>query len=349
VFICRAKNMNGGDQLGGSMLKRLIVSMMTLTALLCLRVTGANAQAPAPCTEQNSFWFGDPIPAGYTCETGQGPFMLLCTGPAVGCGAVVWCPTCNQFVPTGGQPINLTNGNTYIQQNDVNLPGLGGGLRLDRTWSSIWPASQAQPPTGLFGPNWRSTFEEAVSTGSSGVQYSRSDGSFWIFGTNGSVVAPSNVTATLSSGSTYWTIAFQNGEQRRFDNTSGSLIAIIDRNGNTTQLAYDGTNRLTTVTDAAGRHLYFNYSGSSSLVTGVTSDVGLTLAYSYDTQGRLSQITKPDLTTISFQYNSNSLISAVLDSNGKVLESHTYDSKGRGLTSSRANGVEAVTVSYIGE
>jgi YD repeat-containing protein len=189
----------------------------------------------------------------------------------------------------------------------------------------------------------------AVSTGSSGVQYSRSDGGFWIFGTNGNVAAPSNVTATLSSGTTYWTITFQNGEQRRFDNTSGSLIAIIDRNGNTTQLAYDGTNRLTTVTDAAGRHLYFNYSGSSSLVTGVTSDVGLTLAYSYDTQGRLSQITKPDSTTISFQYNTNSLISAVLDSNGKVLESHTYDSKGRGLTSSKANGVEAVSVSYAGE
>ena len=57
-------------------------------------------------------------------------------------------------------------------------------------------------------------------------------------------------------------------------------------------------------------------------------------------------VTKPDLTTVSFQYGSNSLISAVLDSSGKVLESHTYDSSGRGLTSSRAGGVEALTVSY---
>jgi hypothetical protein len=63
--------------------------------------------------------------------------MLLCTGPVISCVAVVWCPTCNQLVPAGGQPINLTNGNTYIQQNDVNVPGLGGGLRLDRTWSGI--------------------------------------------------------------------------------------------------------------------------------------------------------------------------------------------------------------------
>ena len=40
------------------------------------------------------------------------------------------------------------------------------------------------------------------------------------------------------------------------------------------------------------------------------------------------------------------LITAVTDSNGKILESHTYDGLGRGLTSSRANGVEAVSVTY---
>jgi YD repeat-containing protein len=60
----------------------------------------------------------------------------------------------------------------------------------------------------------------------------------------------------------------------------------------------------------------------------------------------LSQVTNPDLTTLTFQYDSNSNITAVLDSNNKVLESHTYDSSQRGLTSARANGVEALTISY---
>jgi YD repeat-containing protein len=305
-----------------------------------------SAQAPSSCIETNTFWFTDPIPPGWSCGTGPGPFMLLCTGPAAVCNGKSWCPTCNQYVPIGGAPINLTNGNTYIQQTDLNVPGLGGGLKLERTWSSIWPTSQNLSATGLFGPNWRSTFEESVFTSSSAMQYAQSNGSYWLFNPNGTVAAPANVTATLSSGPSFWRITFQNGEKREFDNTSGSLIAIIDRNGNATQLTYDGTNRLTTVTDAAGRHLYFNYSGSSRLVTSVTSDIGLTMTYAYDGQNRLSLITKPDLSTISFQYDANSLISAVLDSQGKVLESHTYDSKGRGLTSSRANGVDAVTVSY---
>jgi len=204
---------------------------------------------------------------------------------------------------------------------------------------------------GLFGPNWRSSFEERVFVGSDNyIKYARSDGSFWSFGYNGAalaVAAPANVSATLVQGSTFWTLTFQNGEQRQFDNNSGSLIAIIDRNGNTTQISYDGINRLVTVTDPAARHLYFGYAnGTSRLVTSVTSDVGVSLSYSYDGQGRLAQVTNPDLTTLSFQYDSSSRITAVTDSSGKILESHTYDANGRGLTGSKAGGIEAVTVTY---
>jgi YD repeat-containing protein len=161
------------------------------------------------------------------------------------------------------------------------------------------------------------------------------------------VASPANISATFVQTSMFYVITFKNGEQRHFDLKTGFLTAIIDRNGNTTQLSYDSSNRLATVTDPASRHLYFNYANSSSwLVTSVTSDFGTTFSYSYDTQGRLIQVTKPDQTTVSFTYNAQSQITAVTDSNGKVLESHTYDSSGRGLTGSRANGVNAVTVTY---
>lgn len=267
------------------------------------------------------------------------------------CPVSDWCPTCNH---SAGQPINLTNGNTYIQQNDVRIPGLGGGLGLERTWNSIWPASLSGFQVGMFGPNWRSTYEERVFTGSgvySGYMlYLRADGGMWVFGANGpswKLVSPATVIATLAQTENFWTLTFQNGDKKLFSFTSGSLTSIVDRNGNTTTPSYDGNNRLVTVTDPASRTLTFTYGGSfSNLVTSVSSSVGISLSYLYDAQGRLIQITKPDLTTISFTYNAQSLISAVTDSQGKVLESHTYDSGGRGLTSSRANGVEAVTISY---
>lgn len=295
------------------------------------------------------------VPNPYNPDAGF--WTGVCCSRSAGCNAppVAPCPTCSNGVPVAGLPINLTSGNTYIQQTDVKLPGLGSGLSLARTWNSIWPSSQSALQVGLFGPNWRSTYEERVFPGSGTavnyMVYARSDGSFWYLGTvNGStwtLAAPGNSTATLTKGSTYWTVTFQNGEQRRFDNTSGNLIALLDRNGNTTQVSYDGLSRLITVTDPASRHLTFGYAdGSSRLVTSVTSDVGLSLSYAYDTQGRLTQVTNPDLTTLSFTYNSQSSISSVTDSNGKIIESHTYDSKGRGLTSSRAGGVEAVTITY---
>lgn len=267
-----------------------------------------------------------------------------CAPPPEGCGC-----------DSGGSPISLSNGNTYIIETDVKLPGLGGGLTLARTWNSLWPPKETAFQIGLFGPNWRSSFEERVFVGSDGyMKYARGNGSFWSFGFTGyngvntyGAAAPANVSATLAEGPTYWTLTFQNGEQRLFDNTSGALIAIIDRNGNTTNLSYDSTGRLTTVTDPAARHLYFAYgNGSSTFVTGVTSDFGVSASYSYDNQGRLLQVTEPDQSTVSFQFDSHSFITAVLDSSGKVLESHTYDSSGRGLTSSRANGVDSLTITY---
>jgi len=109
------------------------------------------------------------------------------------------------------------------------------------------------------------------------------------------------------------------------------LTSIVDRNGNTTQLSYDASNRLTTVTDPASRHFTFTYvSPSSNLVSSVTSDAGITLLYAYDGQGRLTQVTKPDTTTISFVYDAQNRITAVKDTDGKILESHTYDVVGRG-------------------
>lgn len=304
------------------------------------------AALPKPYTCQYTWalghWYGECTVIAYACDPGAKPSPPQDgpkeTSPGPG------CPSC-------GQPINLTTGNAYIQQPDVRIPGLGGGLTLTRTWNSVWPSSQSASASGLFGLYWRSTYEERVFMGSDAtMKYARADGSFWSFDRMGGtsnlqVTAPANSGATLTDNSTYWTITFNNGEQRLFDSASGSLTSIIDRNGNTTQLSYDGLNRLVTVTDPASRHLYFTYASSSSyLVTAVSSDVGLSLAYAYDTQGRLIQITKPDQTTLSFEYDSNSFITAVKDSQGKILEAHTYDAQGRGLTSTRAGGGKLLSV-----
>jgi YD repeat-containing protein len=341
------------------MRKRHLTLVFVLGVLCCVFSPGASAQAPDNCFATNTWGFPLAIPTGWAYYGGYpGTLTYVIWAwkggcPSPGAGDEV-CLSCQ--LAAAGKPINLTTGNTYIQENDVRIPGLSGGLSLVRSWNSKWPATQSALQVGLFGPNWRSTYEEQVFVGSdSYIKYARGDGSFWSFGTTGSVqswslASPQNIVVSLIAPSTsapYWVMAFQNGEQRRFDETSGMLTSIIDRNGNSTTLTYDGASRLVTVTDPVSRHLYFTYGSSSShLVTGVSSDVGISLSYSYDSQNRLSQVTNPDLSTLTFAYDSQSRITSVTDSNGKVLESHTYDSSSRGLTSSRALGVEALSITY---
>lgn len=331
-------------------MKRSVAILLVLVVLQCGLIGTAKAQSN-PCLITSDIAFSGPRPIGWDCVGWGIPTGLsFCTFPTCppppprgGCASCN-CQSC-------GGPVSLATGNTDIEETDLRIPGLSNGLNLIRKWNSQWPSTAMASQAGLFGPNWRSTYEERVAPDGNGYMlYARGDGSSWAFTVGGpgwAVVAPGNAGATLVQGSSYWTLTLKNGEQRRFNLNSGSLIAIVDRNGNTIQLTYDGLNRLVTVTDPASRQLTFTYASNTSfLVTGVSSSVGISLAYAYDSQNRLSQVTKPDQTTLTFQYDSNSMITAVLDSNGKVLESHTYDGSQRGLTSSRANGIEAVTLSY---
>jgi YD repeat-containing protein len=354
------------------MVKRLVVKTIILAVLLGAMGSVASAQLLNLCTTAIVWWgiVDGPITSVFPnaqCGapgSGQGPFSGLCWIFNYTCApsdaAPETRPSCQKpGIPHCSGPISLASGDTYIEENDVRLPGLSGGLSLHRTWHSLWPSTQSAYQIGMFGPNWRSTFEERVFVGGDGyLKYGRSDGSYWSFGYGSpaggyvwTTAAPANQSAQLAiRGSSNWTITFQNGEQRVFDSGTGKLIQIIDRNGNTTNLSYDGSGRLVTVTDPVSRHLYFTYgsAGASYLVSQVTTDVGIgiTISYSYDSYGRLSQVTEQDSSTFNFAYNSQSLITAVTDSMGKTLESHTYDSSGRGLTGSEANGVNAVTLSY---
>jgi len=75
--------------------------------------------------------------------------------------------------------------------------------------------------------------------------------------------------------------------------------------------------------------------------------VGTVATYTYDSSCRLSLVSYPDGSALNFTYDpDSSMILSVTDSQGTLLEAHTYDTQNRGLTSTRANGVDAVSLSY---
>ena len=140
---------------------------------------------------------------------------------------------------TGRAPDQLSHGNTFIRERELEYTGFGWRIDVsqDVEQQGRWPLSQTASQVGMFGPNWRSTYEERVFLGSDNyIKYARSDGSFlslaYLVANVGSqpmpLAAGNTNSATLqvtnmSQGATNWTINFQNGEQRIFSKTSGSL------------------------------------------------------------------------------------------------------------------------------
>lgn len=97
------------------------------------------------------------------------------------------------------------------------------------------------------------------------------------------------------------------------------ISRIIDRNGNTMDFAYDGYERLTTITDTLGRDITFGYSGTDKLIRTVTDFVGRAWTYDYygsgssdGNAGDLKSVTLPAVATgDSFQVPSINVQSAV--------------------------------------
>src|ERR1700674_5514521 len=137
--------------------------VLVLALLSCVFSPGAAAQSNNSCLAITTWWFPLAIPSGWSYY-GSYPGTYTYTIWA-------WKATCPPVDPpcpcsvaaggppllTAGNPISLATGNTFIEQKDIRIPGLAGGLNLFRRWNSIRPASQSALQTGLFGPNWRST------------------------------------------------------------------------------------------------------------------------------------------------------------------------------------------------
>ncbi len=255
---------------------------------------------------------------------------------------------------TCGSPINLTNGNTWIKEDDYTLPGLSARLSLSRTWNSLWPLNFPFQQVGMFGDSWQSNYEEFLQVLPNNlVRYWRGDGSAWQFSfdkKNGyTLTSPPDERATLTynSHTRLSTLTFRDGSQEIF-NSAGYLTAVLDPNGNQTTLTYNAASRVTQVTDAAGRTLTFSYGNPNfpNQVSSIQDSVGTIATYNYAAGGFLASVTYADNSAVHFIYDSNGLITSVTDANGKTLESHTYEPTRRGLTSVRANGVDQLTVSY---
>lgn len=226
--------------------------------------------------------------------------------------------------------VNLANGNLLLTDSDGSLSGPGIDLRNDRFYNGLSTAA------GSFGGGWSSSLSQvdfglrvsgttATFDGPTGItpKFTKS-GTTW--------TAPTGFNATLTendaSSTAMYVIQYNKGGEKLSFSSNGYITSDTDRNGTGNHYAYNASNQVSTITNAAGRQFTVSWSGNTpSLITHVDDSAGRDWQYDTTPSGQLSRVTKP----------------------GTVSENYTYDSSGRLATAQVAGaqgGDELITFGY---
>lgn len=252
------------------------------------------------------------------------------------------CSPCNSSV---GGPINVTNGNMYLQQNDYSLPSTGPAIDIARTYNSN------SHRTGLFGRGWSTAYDESVTVYDDNLmRLTQPDGRAVYFGRavgSSGIFTPlvGDIHAQITLNGADLTLSMKNGSIRQF-NSAGSLLSLTDRNGNKTTLNYAWGGTLTAVTDPFGRVLTITTNANGQVLS-ISDALGMIATYNYGLDATLLAVTYADNSGFQFSYDGAARLTSVTNAIGNVVESHNYDGQGRAITSEKQGGVEHYSLNYV--
>jgi RHS repeat-associated protein len=238
--------------------------------------------------------------------------------------------------------VNLENQNLVLQANDFSIQGTGLNLNVSRIYNSMafetdtdladnWTLNVGKDvflETGAGHPSW------------DGPIFHQPDGSVVKFTQNGSTFTPpAGLHASLAQvDSTHWRLTYnQSAEKLNFTNLSDpNCVGCAyetsdqDRNANTITFGYDGSFRLSTITDTQSRQITLAYTNSSNstIVTAMTDSSGRQWQYGYDANAaNLTSATDPANKITHFTYDSFPQVSQIQDARGNVIVPG-YDANG---------------------
>ena len=261
-------------------------------------------------------------------------------------------PSCPAPNPNVGEPVNVMNGNVWLDQIDAVVPG-AVGLAFGRSYNSGTVLITTSNP-GALGRGWSFSYGRTLNFLSPTlIKLRQDDGQVLYFeDQNADLLFPATYpkweeSSILKTGSTY-VRSFVAGGSEAYD-AQGRLVSITDAIGNTRTLTRDTNGRLLSINAPSGRSLTFAYnaSGRISSLSGPDGPIA-TYRYTPDVWAMLARVTYRDGTGYSFAYDGSGRLLSVTDLAGVVVEQHTYDAAGRGLTSSLADGREKYTLAYNG-
>ncbi|MFY1695934.1 LamG-like jellyroll fold domain-containing protein [Solwaraspora sp. WMMA2101] len=229
-------------------------------------------------------------------------------------------------------------GNYTTSATDAQVAGLGPALEITRSYNSLDTRR-----SGAFGQGWSSLLDTQVVERRNWTGLLRTatvtypDGSAAGFGpnTDGSFAPPSGrheVLTAVRSGTTVtgYRLTVKHGTTYVFGRAAGGgvfkLTSVIDANGNTLTLTYNGSGLVSKLTSASGRSLTLTWGATASPsvgshVTKVTTDPptaggsGYVWQYTYGSYDRLTKVCPPtdSCTTYSWGNSANQGANAVLN------------------------------------
>jgi YD repeat-containing protein len=268
--------------------------------------------------------------------------------------------------PTVGDPIIVATGNSFQTETDYQSQK-PFGLSFVRFYNS----SSNAIDNGV-GKKWHHGFQRAVTIDVTLAQVARSTGQTFLFNFDsinnvwvGDVDIPDTLVELVDGGGvrTGWVYTDSHDMVETY-NTTGQLVSLTNRAGQSKTFTYDvaaidggddNADTLDKVTGVGGQVMMFAYDGSQRIST-MTDPEGNEYTYSYDAAGNLASVTYPDNTPLdsldnpvrSYHYENTTFpshLTGLTDETGSRV-TWSFDAEGRAISSELDGGVDKSTLDF---
>jgi len=247
-----------------------------------------------------------------------------------------------------GDPCNAGTGNEYQVEKDF----LQGGLSLARVYNSF---DAFELNDRGFGYGWSSLNTRRLEINGDHLVIRRPDGKGEPWDKVGDVwIGDADSKFRLAQDATGFTLDYPSGESDRYD-LLGKLLSRTNASGQTTNYAYDASNRLVSVTGPFGHQIILTYSADNHIDT-VSDMAGNVYRYGYDALGNLVEITFPGGAKRQYHYDNALLphaLTEITDENGDPFASIEYGADGKAVKTEHAQTIngspqDKTTLAYSG-
>jgi RHS repeat-associated protein len=236
--------------------------------------------------------------------------------------------------PTVVRNVNTATGNVYLRATDLWLRGRVMPFEFIRHYNELDPYS------GPFGEGWTHSYNVRLFVGTTSITLKERDGQEVLFaacaaGPCAPITTGVFDTLTRLPGGDF---TLTRRDQTRFTFTpAGLLSSIVDRNGNTIQLQYDGAGNLVRIIDTGARPFTLTYNAFNR-VTSLADAAGRTVRYAYDGANRLSSITDPAGGVTRYLYDGSNRLISLVNARGITVAQYSHDASNRLLRQTDAAG-----------